>query len=62
MDGIIGTGGFRNDHKVGRSAEGRALRWNEHKEIRVYEMYAPFLHEPFSEPVYLAAMRSNKGK
>jgi hypothetical protein len=26
MGGTIGTGGFKYDHKVGRSAEGRILR------------------------------------
>jgi hypothetical protein len=62
MDGTIGTGGFKNDHKVGRSAEGRILGRNEHKGFGYTGMYAPFLHEPFSEPVYLAATRPNKRK
>ena len=33
MDGTMGTGGFKNDHKDGRSAEGRILRRNEDKEF-----------------------------
>jgi hypothetical protein len=63
MDGIIGTGGFKNDHRVVRRRGGRILRRNERDWVRINEKkYAPFLHKPFSEPVYLAATRPNKRK
>lgn len=62
MDGIIGTGGFKNDHNFGGRNGGRMLRRNEHDGVPINGTYAPFLHKPLSEPVYLAETRPDKCK